>query len=299
MVIDGKLIAQGLYTKLKPTISSLKEKNIIPHLVIFLVGSDPASEKYVEQKYKKGHEVGITVTVVKLDESVSEEELLNKISLINNDPFVHGIIVQRPLPHHIDGEKINTAVTSSKDVDGFRQDSPFTPPLAEAAIEILREVSLETEGTHETKGNASFGASGSSGSSDPFLEWLDSKKIVVIGKGETGGKPIIDLLRKISLTPEVIDSKTQNPKSEAQNADILISAVGKRYTVTKDMVKKGAILICVGMSRGEDGKLHGDYEEEEISQLALWYTPIPGGVGPVNVAALLKNVVLSAEKATS
>lgn len=271
MRIDGTKIAKQILEELSKRTENLKKKRIIPHLVIFLVGNDPASEVYVRHKENKAKTIGAKTTIIRLPSSADEEKLLNAISQLNNDSTVQGIIVQRPLPAQINEKKIDLAVDPEKDIDSFHPDSPYTMPLAAAVLRILEEAYCKQENK------------------------LKSQRIVVIGKGKTGGGPVIQMLRKINITPVVIDSKTLDPKEITKNADILISTVGKPNIVKKDMIKKGVILISVGLHKGDDGKLHGDYEEEEINNIASFYTPTPGGVGPVNVAMLLENLIQAAE----
>jgi methylenetetrahydrofolate dehydrogenase (NADP+)/methenyltetrahydrofolate cyclohydrolase len=276
MRVDGRTIAQNIFKDLKKQIASLASKHIKPHLAIILVGNDPASEAYVRQKKIKGEEIGIRVSIYHYKQDISTVKLAQTIQRLNKDNKVHGIIIQQPLPSHIDMQKLVLATDPAKDVDGFHPQSTFTPPIAEAVITILKNIQkLQLEGVS-------------------LNEWMRNKKIIVIGKGETGGAPVIKMLKKIDVNPIIIDSSTLNPERITQEADIIISCVGKANIITKDNIKPGVILISIGMFRGEDGKLHGDYEEQEVKGIASYYTPVPGGVGPVNVAMLLKNVLLAA-----
>jgi len=281
MKIDGKEIAQGILDNLKGKIGELKKKNIVPNLAIILVGDDPASIAYVNQKRIKAELIGAETTIEHFPAEISTAILLETIQKFNDDKGIHGIIVQQPLPSQIDLKKITNAIDPEKDVDGFHPSSHFQIPIAMAVLEILRNI---------------FEKLFLTGS---LTKWLKSKKIVIIGKGETGGKPLIQMFEKMKLTPIVIDSKTKNPKNLTKTADILISAVGKPNIVKMDMLKKGVILIGLGIYRGKDGKLHGDYVENEIKNIASFYTPIPGGIGPVNVAMLLRNLVKTGEKSKS
>lgn len=267
MIINGREIANEILDDLKKRVEKLKSKGITPHLAIILVGKDPQSESYVSQKELKGTKIGAKISVKRLALSVKTEKLLKTIEQLNNDSNVHGVIVQRPLPPQINSSSIVQTIEPTKDVDGFRNDSKFKPPIALAVIKILNEVDKN------------------------FL----NKKIVVIGKGETGGSPVIKELIKQGAFVEVIDSRTENKENIIKNADIVISAVGKPNIINSKMIKNGAILISVGLHKEADGKLHGDYNEEEIKDKASFYTPTPGGVGPVNVAMLLKNLVKAAE----
>jgi methylenetetrahydrofolate dehydrogenase (NADP+) / methenyltetrahydrofolate cyclohydrolase len=275
--IDGKAIAASINEDLKKKVALLKSRNITPHLAVILVGDDAASHAYVGQKQKKGEDIGMLVTVHTFTQEVTEKQLYEEIQALNADPLVHGIVIQQPLPSHIDVQKLVESTYPKKDVDGFHKDSPFTPPIAEAAIKILEQIhSFEKTMDH-------------------FVVWLQKKTIAVLGKGETGGAPIIEKLQNMEISIDVIDSKTDNRREILQNAEIVISCVGKPHILRGQDLKKDVILIGVGMHRGEDGKLHGDYEEDEIKNVARYYTPVPGGIGPVNVAMLLNNVLLAAD----
>ncbi|MBI3092694.1 MAG: bifunctional 5,10-methylenetetrahydrofolate dehydrogenase/5,10-methenyltetrahydrofolate cyclohydrolase [Candidatus Levybacteria bacterium] len=278
MRVDGRAIAQSILDDLKNRRENLKKKGVTPHLVIILIGNDPASGAYVQQKILKANEIGVKVTLVNYESRITNQELITTIEQWNNDNNVHGIIVQRPLPKHIDSEQIAQAVDPKKDVDGFHPESKLEMPLSIAVLRILEHI-----------------FSSSKKSSHNFINWLKEKSIVIIGKGEAGGKPIINKLRTLGVQPLIIDSKTTNPEVIIKKADIIISAVGKPNIVRSEIIKKGTILISVGLYKGGDEKLHGDYNEEKIKDIASFYTPTPGGVGPVNVACLLENLVIAAE----
>lgn len=282
MRIDGREIAKEIFEDLKKRVGELAKKNIIPHLVIILVGQDLASQAYVRQKELKAAEIGAKATVVNYELGITNHELLSTIQQLNNDNNIHGVIVQRPLPAQIDEHAVDNAVVAQKDVDGFRDDSLFLPPLGIAVYKILENVYASTRGADARKPQG-------------FVKLLQSKKIVVLGKGKTGGKPVAQVLNQREIPFTVVDSKTPNPDQVTKKADIIISAVGKQKTITKENIKQGTSLIGVGMFKGQDGKLHGDYEEEDIKDVASMYTPVPGGVGPVNVAMLLENVVIAAQ----
>lgn len=277
MVIDGKKIAQEILDDLKQKAEKLSTDNIRPHLYIITLTTDSASEAYVEQKRKKGQEIGAEITVENLDPQTSTESLLEKINLLNEDPSVHGIIVQRPFSPQIDEEKIANSIDPQKDVDGFHPDSNFMPPVALSVLRILEEVyKTQVENLN-------------------FDKILKSKKITVVGRGVTAGEPIISTLKKLGINLEVVTSKTDKRNKILKNSDIIISAVGKPNIVKKEDIRNGVILIGVGMFRGEDGKFHSDYEEDDIKNIASFYTPTPGGVGPINVAMLLSNLVKASE----
>jgi methylenetetrahydrofolate dehydrogenase (NADP+)/methenyltetrahydrofolate cyclohydrolase len=285
MKIDGNKISENVLNDLKNKVSNLKKKNIIPHLAIILIGNDHASKAYVNQKKIKGELIGTKISVHHFDENVLERELENFAEKLNRDLNVHGIIIQRPLPSQVDEMKTRKMVIPEKDVDGFLPNSKFDEPIAQAVLEILKTIfsdiqlnKAQKEGLLCTNVN----------------EWLKLKKIVVVGKGDTGGRPIINLFIKLGIKIEIIDSKTKNPGKLVKSADILISTVGKPVIFSNE-VKKGAIVIGIGMRKGANGKLTPDYNQNEIAKIASYYTPVPGGVGPVNVTMLLKNLIESAE----
>ena len=261
MKIDGRRIANTILNDLE---TKVKKLNVIPHLAIILVGNDPASKAYVRQKILTAEKIGIKTSLFQYPNSIPTKDLLKHLNDLNYLSDIHGIIVQQPFSSHIDQKKIVNTIDPQKDVDGFHPQSKFESPIAAAVLEILKFVPLK------------------------------NKKVVVIGKGETGGKPIIQILKKKGIIPIVIDSKTENKETLTKDADIIISAVGKSDIIKSNMIKKGVILISIGLHKGSDGKLHGDYDEEKIKTIASFYTPTPGGVGPVNVAMLLKNLVYAA-----
>ena len=276
--LSGKDIAEKVYQSLRIRVGELQKKGITPHLVVFLIGENPASVAYVRQKQTKGEEIGCKVTVFRLSESITTEELEKKVKELNEDPTVHGILIQRPVPDHVDIEKLELLTNPEKDIDGFHPDSPYTFPIPMAVMKILEE-------THELEQDKQY-----------FSDWLNSKKIIIIGKGPTGGGPIMTEFAKQNIDYHLIDSKTTNREELLKNADIIISAVGKESVIKAEELKQGIILIGVGILRGADGKLHGDYNEEDVDSIASYYTTTPGGVGPVNVAMLFENVLTAAEK---
>jgi methylenetetrahydrofolate dehydrogenase (NADP+)/methenyltetrahydrofolate cyclohydrolase len=281
MIIDGRTIANHILRDLATRVLILEDTyNIRPHLAVIRVGEDPAITSYINQKDKMAKEIGATLSVYNFPESVSTEQLKQSIDFLQENGDIHGIILQLPVPPHIDYEKLILDIHPDKDVDGFRPNSQFTIPVATAVIKIL-EIPMIKDALK---------------TGESFNEWLRSKKIVVMGKGKTGGQPVSDLLRQRGADVVVIDSTTTLIKEKTLEADIIITAVGKPEILTKDMIKKDAILIGIGMSMDENGKFVGDYNEEDIKDTASWYTPIPGGVGPVNVACLMENLVIAAEK---
>ncbi len=294
MKIDSTEIVDHIFEDLRHRVGELQKRNIMPHLVVIFVGNNPSSAAYIKQKEKKAEAIGAKVTVMRFGEDVTSKELEEKISLLNADPFVHGILIQRPLPKHIDEDKLDHLTEPQKDIDGFHPDSPYTLPLPLAVEKILEYIYAkyhpEPVSESPTKGNNNH--------DKEFITWLAEQNIVIIGKGSTGGKPIITYLRKLKLNPQIIDSKTTAPDEILKHADVVISAVGKPGALKAAMLKRDVILIGVGMSQTEEKKLQGDYVEAEIADIASFYTPTPKGVGPVNVAMLMDTLVTATEKQT-
>lgn len=274
MKIDGKIIASDILEDLKQRVEKLKEKNIFPHLYIILLSDDISSKSYVNQKILKSEKVGIKITLDRKSINISNQELIKEINRLNNDMFVHGIIVQRPMPESLNEEAIAKAIIPEKDVDGFNPDSKFGVPVALAVLKML-------ETCHPKD----------------FNNWLIQQRICVIGKGITAGKPIINALQKLGIKPQIVDSKTENRSKILKESDIIISAVGKTDVFKSSEIKNNAILIGVGLHKGNDEKFYGDFGQE-VENTALFYSPTPGGVGPVNVSMLLKNLVKAAENQT-
>lgn len=287
MLIDGKLLSQQILENLRKQVDNLQEKHITPHLGVIVVGNDPATASYVRQKKRMGEQIGGVVSVYNYPDTVSQTELETNINFLQKEGNLNGLIIQLPLPKQLDEEKLTMMIDDDKDVDGFKPDSHFNEPIAEGVIKILEYVFQEEQGRMKGVKNQN--------NSETFTQWLQSQSVVVIGKGKTGGRPIITIMKKYGVESKIVDSKTPNPTEVTQSADILVCAVGGRGTIINEsMIKKDAILIGIGMSLGPDGKLHGDYDQEEIKDKAAYYTPIPGGVGPVNAAMLLANVVKAA-----
>lgn len=276
MKIDGKEIAKEILGELTIRVQKLKEKGIIPTLAIVLVGDNPESVSYVGQKELKATRIGAEVVVKRLKEGTSKSEILNLIFKLNKNPKIHGIIVQRPVKD-VSSQRLNEAVSPEKDVDGFNPSSKFDYPIASAVLMILEQV---------YRSNKKI---------DQFYDYLQRSQIVLIGKGETGGDPIIKTFKKHQIPFSIIDSRSVEPEKTLKFADIVISAVGKPGIVRPETLKKGVILVSIGLSKGADGKMRGDYNEEEIKNIASYYAPTPGGVGPVNVAMLLTNLIEAAE----
>jgi len=280
MIIDGKKIAAELRQELKMKVAEIKSKfNSVPGLTVILVGDDPASKIYVKNKEKFAKEVGMNSEVIKYPADLQEKKLLNKINELNKDDKISGILVQLPLPKHIDKRKVIETIDHKKDVDGFHPmnvgnlssgyDSsiPCTPLGCSL---LLKKVEKNLSGKHA----------------------------VVIGRSNLNGKPMTQLLLKENCTVTVTHSKTKDLKEECLRADIIIAAVGMPKLVKGDWVKKGAIVIDVGINKTESG-LVGDVDFDEVSKIAKAITPVPGGVGPMTIACLLSNTVKCFKKTHS
>ncbi|HVT00988.1 MAG TPA: bifunctional 5,10-methylenetetrahydrofolate dehydrogenase/5,10-methenyltetrahydrofolate cyclohydrolase [Patescibacteria group bacterium] len=268
MKINGTEIAQQIRSDLKTKIKELRSKNVVPKIAIITLGEESSWEAYVSQKLKVAAELGIEAEVINLKDT-TQEDLLVKIEKINNDPSYHGLIVQRPMPANFDKEVITNAIAPIKDVDGFRNDSPYDVPVWLAVEKLLKEAEIMNQ---ESWGKLNF---------------------VVLGKGETAGGPIIRGLKKLGIEPEIVDSKTENREELLRNADIIISCVGKKEVIKANDIRNDVILIGVG-THGEDGKIRGDYLSQEVEEKAKAYTPTPGGVGPVNLSYLFSNLIHAA-----
>lgn len=271
MRIDGKAIAEKILGDLTPEVATLKQNGVIPTLAVIQVGDDPASTAYIRQKQKAADAIGAKLILSYQLSAVSSQQLQTIIEEYNKDPLIHGIIVQRPLPERLRAD----GILPSKDVDGFLPNSPYPVPVAAAVLKIIEFAFSASRITHHA---------------------LTIKHIVVIGRGETAGIPIAEALTKRGCEVTIIHSQTLNPDEITRNADSIISCVGKPNVVRRNSIKKGAVLVSVGLWRDTTGKLHGDYEEDEIKDVASYYTPTPGGVGPVNVACLMANLLTAANK---
>ena len=280
MIIDGKKIAADLRKELKKKVAKLKSShNAVPGLTVILVGEDPPSKIYVRNKEKSAIEVGIDSNVIKYPENVEEKIVLNKIQELNNSDKVSSILVQLPLPKHINKRKIIESIDPKKDVDGFHPTNvgnlssgyesniPCTPLGCYLLIKTIEKN-------------------------------LSGKHAVVIGRSNLNGKPMTQLLLKENCTVTITHSKTKDLKAECKRADIIVAAVGRAKLVKADWVKKGAIVIDVGINKTNSG-LVGDVDFSEVSKVAKAVTPVPGGVGPMTIACLLSNTVECFKKARS
>lgn len=277
MLISGKEISLLVRGEIKERTKKLIENGITPGLAVILVGEDPASKVYVNNKEKACMELGFYSEKYTLPESTEEKELLSLIDRLNQDDKIHGILVQLPLPRHLNEKKVTERILPEKDVDCFHPvnvgklltgDSVFLPCTPAGVMEMLHKTNIDVEGKHA----------------------------VVIGRSNIVGKPMAMLLLKENATVTICHSRTKNLKEHTLEADIIIAAVGKAGFVTADMVKKGAVVIDVGINRNEDGKLCGDVDFPEVSKISSYITPVPGGVGPMTITELMKNTLLSAEE---
>ena len=282
-IIDGKAIAQSVREDVAKKVSELKSKGINPCLAVILVGENPASVSYVTGKQKALQEAGMVDRSVHLPESTSEEELLKLIEELNNDSSVNGILVQLPLPKHINEDRVIMAINPEKDVDGFHPVNvgnlmigrkAFLPCTPHGVVVLLEKMNIETSGKH----------------------------CVIIGRSNIVGKPLSILMssKKVNSTVTICHTGTKDVASIVKQADIIVAAAGHPMTVTKDMVKPGAVVIDVGVNRIPDSskksgfRLVGDVEYEGISQVASYITPVPGGVGPMTIAMLMVNTLEAA-----
>lgn len=274
-IINGKEISAAIREEIK---AEVQEMSVRPGLAVVLVGDDPASAVYVRNKSKACAEVGIYSEVYRLPEETGREQLLGLIEQLNQSPLIHGILVQLPLPKHLDPEEVIMAIDPAKDVDAFHPvnvgkimigNYDFLPCTPAGVMELLHRSGIEVSG----------------------------KECVVIGRSNIVGKPQAMLLLHENATVTVCHSKTRDLPSVCRRADILVSAVGKAKFVTADMVRNGAVVIDVGMNRDENGKLCGDVDFEPVSEKASYITPVPGGVGPMTITMLLKNTVTAAKRA--
>ncbi|WP_218661165.1 bifunctional methylenetetrahydrofolate dehydrogenase/methenyltetrahydrofolate cyclohydrolase [Streptococcus dysgalactiae] len=280
-IMDGKALAQKMQSELTIKVQQLKqEKGIVPGLVVILVGDNPASQVYVRNKERAALAAGFKSETVRLSESICQEELIAIIERYNEDDTIHGILVQLPLPNHINDKKIILAIDPKKDVDGFHpmntghlwSGRPLMVPCTPAGImEILREYEVDLEGKHA----------------------------VIIGRSNIVGKPMAQLLLDKNATVTLTHSRTQHLEDVCRHADVLIVAIGQGHFVTKDFVKEGAVVIDVGMNRDDNGKLIGDVAFDEVSQVASKITPVPGGVGPMTITMLLEQTYQAALRSVS
>ncbi|MFG6462235.1 bifunctional methylenetetrahydrofolate dehydrogenase/methenyltetrahydrofolate cyclohydrolase FolD [Roseateles sp. DXS20W] len=278
-LIDGLALAKQTRADVAARAAALTAQGKRPGLAVVLVGDNPASQVYVRNKVKACEEAGIHSVLEKYDATMTEAELLARVDALNNDPTIHGILVQLPLPKHIDDHKVIEAISPAKDVDGFHVASAGALMVGEAGFKACTPYGcmkmLESIGMKDLKG----------------------KHAVVIGRSNIVGKPMAMMLLAANATVTVCHSGTADLGAMTRQADVIVAAVGKRNVLTADMVKLGAVVIDVGMNRNDEGKLCGDVDFDGVRNVAGWITPVPGGVGPMTIAMLLVNTLESAERA--
>ena len=276
-LIDGNALSRQLRADVAARVQALKARGITPGLAVILVGANPASQVYVRNKVKACEDSGLHSILEKHPASLTEAALLNRIKALNQDTSIHGILVQLPLPEHIDAQKVIEAISPAKDVDGFHIASAgalmtgmpgFWPCTPYGCMKMLESIGYELKGKHA----------------------------VVIGRSNIVGKPMALMLLQKNATVTICHSATQDLKAITLQADVIVAAVGKRNILTADMVKPGAVVLDVGMNRNEEGKLCGDVDFAGVEQVAGYITPVPGGVGPMTITMLLVNTLEAAER---
>jgi methylenetetrahydrofolate dehydrogenase (NADP+)/methenyltetrahydrofolate cyclohydrolase len=276
-IIDGIALSRQLRADVATRAARLTERGLRPGLAVILVGEDPGSQVYVRNKIKACHEAGLHSVFEKYDATLAEAALLERIRALNADPAIHGILVQMPLPRHIDPHKVIETIATSKDVDGYSTLSAgqvmtnapgFSPCTPYGCMKMIASTGVSLRGKHA----------------------------VVIGRSNTVGKPMALMLLQQNATVTICHSATLDLKSHTLQADVVVAAVGRRNVLTADMVKPGAIVIDVGMNHNDEGKLCGDVDFAGVRQVAGFITPVPGGVGPMTITMLLVNTLESAER---
>ncbi len=276
-IIDGKAIAQQVRAEWKIRSDKLIAQGVTPGMAVIIVGNDPASKVYVANKVKACAELGLYSIHVEMPADTSEAALLAEVDALNKNPAIHGILVQLPLPGHLDAHKVIEAINPDKDVDGFHQmnvgalvtgETPFPSCTPYGVMVMLEKTGIQIEGKHA----------------------------VVVGRSNIVGKPMALLLLHKNATVTICTSKTVDLAKHTRDADILVAAVGKPNFITGDMVKPGAVVIDVGINRNSDGKLVGDVDFASVSAVAGFLTPVPGGVGPMTITMLIANTVRAAER---
>ena len=275
-ILDGKAVSLKVKESVKVRADELKKFGVEPTLAVVLVGEDKASQTYVRAKEKACNEYGIKSVAHRLSENTTQNELLALINVLNLDDSIHGILVQLPLPKHIDTNVVLAAIDPRKDIDGFHAVNVgklvsglegFVPCTPLGVMEILKEYGIDVAGLNA----------------------------VVIGRSNIVGKPMANLLLNASATVTVTHSKTKNLKEICKNADLIVAAIGKPFFLKADMVKDGAVVVDVGINRLDDGRLVGDVDFDEVAPKCSYITPVPGGVGPMTIAMLLNNTILAAQ----
>jgi methylenetetrahydrofolate dehydrogenase (NADP+)/methenyltetrahydrofolate cyclohydrolase len=276
-LIDGNALSRQLRLEVSARVAALKARGITPGLAVILVGENPASQVYVRNKVKACEDTGMHSVLEKHDANLTEAALLERIAALNSDPSIHGILVQLPLPAHIDAHRVIEAISPEKDVDGFHVASAgalmvgqpgFWPCTPYGCMKMLESIGFDLRGKHA----------------------------VVIGRSNIVGKPMALMLLQQDATVTVCHSRTANLKALTLQADVIVAAVGKRNVLTADMVKPGAVVLDVGMNRNDEGKLCGDVDFDGVKDVAGYITPVPGGVGPMTITMLMVNTLESAER---
>ena len=277
-LIDGNALSKQLRAEVAQRAAALTAKGLKPGLAVILVGDNPASQVYVRNKVKACEDVGFHSVLEKYEATMTEAELLARVEALNNDPSIHGILVQLPLPKHIDDHKVIEAISPLKDVDGFHVASAGALMVGEVGFKACTPYGcmkmLESIGMKDLRG----------------------KHAVVIGRSNIVGKPMAMMLLAANATVTITHSGTADLAAMTRQADIVVAAVGKRNVLTADMVKPGAVVIDVGMNRDDDGKLCGDVDFAGVKEVASHITPVPGGVGPMTITMLLVNTMEAAER---
>ena len=276
-LLDGKVMSEELRARIAERVAALKEKGVTPGLAVILVGEDPASQIYVRNKEKGCEQVGMHSVAIRLPAETTQAELENHIRALNADASIHGILVQLPLPKHLDEAAALAVIVPEKDVDGFHVQNAgklmnglpgVVACTPKGAMEMIRRTGVN----------------------------LNGKEAVVVGRSNIVGKPMAMLLLQANCTVTMCHSRTADLAAHTRNADVLVAAVGKAKFITADMVKPGAIVIDVGINRLEDGKVVGDVDFDTVKEVAGFITPVPGGVGRMTITMLLENTVEAAEK---
>ena len=277
-LIDGNLLSKQLRSELAARVQALQAKGVTPGLAVILVGDSPASQVYVRNKVKACHDTGLHSVLEQHSADLTEAQLLARVQALNLDPTIHGILVQLPLPAHINAQKVIEAISPAKDVDGFHMASAgalmtgmpgFWPCTPFGCMKMLDSIGYSLRGKHA----------------------------VVIGRSNIVGKPMALMLLQQNATVTICHSATPDLKAMTLQADVIVAAVGQRNVLTADMVKPGAVVLDVGMNRNEEGKLCGDVDFEGVKAVASYITPVPGGVGPMTITMLLVNTLQAAELA--
>ena len=271
-IIDGKKLAKEIRENLKIKCDELKEKGANPKLAVIMVGEDKASQVYVRNKSKACNEIGIEFEEYLLNENIQQEELIELIQKLNNDITIHGILLQSPIPAHLNINEAIRTIAPEKDVDGFN-------PVNVGKLCLNQDTFVSCTPYGIMKMFEAYNID------------LTGKNVTILGRSNIVGKPLIQCCLNKKATVTVCHSKTKDLKKYTKDADVIIAAIGKSKFVTADMIKQGAVVIDVGINRGDDGKLTGDVDFENVSKKASYITPVPGGVGPMTIAMLMNNVI--------